>query len=324
MGYKKLYIIGNGFDRHHKIESAYSDFKKWLEINQKEYNALCLIINYFHVDSEFWYDFENNLSKFNVVDFTEIETKKYYPDFLSEYFAREIDNAFYQSRLDFEQIYKEIQLAFHNWICDLNQPENQKRIDITIKDSYFINFNYTKTLENLYQVPMSKIWHIHGCIDTDETFVLGHGNRVSTDIALGILPELPSNCETIEQIEKFYQNNYDSILVDVAEHIVYCVNTILRKNVDGIIADNFYLFEDLKNLEEIHIYGWSFSSVDIPYLKEIINRNDISKLKWIISWFNVEDKKKVMDFLKSYNINPLLINFVRLIDLVIDTQKKLF
>ena len=94
-------------------------------------------------------------------------------------------------------------------------------------------------------------------------------NRVSTDIALGILPELPSNCETIEQIEKFYQDNYDSILVDVAEHIVYCVNTILRKNVDGIIADNFYLFEDLKNLEEIHIYGWSFSSVDIPYLKEI-------------------------------------------------------
>ena len=137
-----------------------------------------------------------------------------------------------------------------------------------------------------------------------------------------VTPELLK--EDYSKIEKFYQDNYDSILVDVAEHIVYCVNTILRKNVDGIIADNFYLFEDLKNLEEIHIYGWSFSSVDIPYLKEIINRNDISKLKWIISWFNAEDKKKVMDFLKSYNINPLLINFVRLIDLVIDTQKKLF
>ena len=140
MRYKKLYIIGNGFDRHHKIESAYSNFKKWLEINQKEYNALYFIINYFHVDSEFWHDFENNLSKFNVVDFVDIEVKKYYPNFLSEYFAREIDNAFYQSRLDFEQIYNEIQLAFHNWICDLNQPENQTKELFSLND-LFSNLN---------------------------------------------------------------------------------------------------------------------------------------------------------------------------------------
>ena len=64
MGYKKLYIIGNGFDIHHKINSAYSDFKNWLEINHKKYNALYLIENYFYIDSEFWHDFENNLSKF--------------------------------------------------------------------------------------------------------------------------------------------------------------------------------------------------------------------------------------------------------------------
>lgn len=82
----------------------------------------------------------------------------------------------------------------------------------------------------------------------------------------------------------------------------------LIKDVEGIIANNFYTFERLCNLEEIHIYGWAFSCVDIPYLIEIIKRNDTSKLKWFISWFNEKDKENAISFLDTYNIDSSLIN----------------
>lgn len=316
MSIKRLYIIGNGFDRHHSIKSSYNNFKDWLIEHQYEYNALYLIENHFHVDSEFWSDFENNLSKFNVAEFSEMEAREYYPDLSSEHYSREIDAAAYQSGLDFERITSEIQIAFQNWIQDLNLPDSKQKITINKKDSYFINFNYTKTLEDLYRIPSSHICHIHGCVDSDDKFILGHGNTISHDIALSAYLDIPDNCETQEQIEAFYQENYDPIYDDVVETTVHKVNTLLRKDVEGIITNNFYTFERLCNLEEIHIYGWAFSNVDIPYLIEVIKRNDKSKLKWIISWFNEKDKEKATNFLNSYNIDPTLITFVRLPELM--------
>ena len=38
---KHLYIIGNGFDIHHKIDSRYSDFKNWLSTTESP--VLCTI-----------------------------------------------------------------------------------------------------------------------------------------------------------------------------------------------------------------------------------------------------------------------------------------
>ena len=29
-----LYIIGNGFDKHHDIPSGYQDYRRWLEDNE--------------------------------------------------------------------------------------------------------------------------------------------------------------------------------------------------------------------------------------------------------------------------------------------------
>ena len=32
---KHLYILGNGFDKHHDIPSGYQDYRKWLEDNER-------------------------------------------------------------------------------------------------------------------------------------------------------------------------------------------------------------------------------------------------------------------------------------------------
>lgn len=40
--FKHLYIIGNGFDIHHSINSSYSNYRNWLEENEPDiYSQLC-------------------------------------------------------------------------------------------------------------------------------------------------------------------------------------------------------------------------------------------------------------------------------------------
>ena len=48
---------------------------------------------------------------------------------------------------------------------------------------------------------------------------------------------------------------------------------LLRKNTDAIISKNKAFFTQLReaNISEIYSYGFSFSKVDLPYVKEIIS-----------------------------------------------------
>ena len=73
-----LYIIGNGFDLHHGINSSYFEYRIWLK---KHYEDIYWeIVNTFEVDDEseaykikleerqhpWWKDFENNLGNISL------------------------------------------------------------------------------------------------------------------------------------------------------------------------------------------------------------------------------------------------------------------
>jgi hypothetical protein len=60
---KTFYIVGNGFDLHHGIRSAYKDFGAFVKAHDSE--SYRLIENYFPVDDEFWSDFEAGLADFD-------------------------------------------------------------------------------------------------------------------------------------------------------------------------------------------------------------------------------------------------------------------
>ncbi len=59
----KLYIIGNGFDLHHKIQSSYTDYRTWLESNDPE--TLADINEIFGMpELPWWRNFEESLTVF--------------------------------------------------------------------------------------------------------------------------------------------------------------------------------------------------------------------------------------------------------------------
>lgn len=327
MKYKRLYIIGNGFDLHHGIKSGYSEFRDFLKESPDKFTALNIIGDYYNgCDDEFWSDFENNLSKFDVVKYIEEKTIEYYPDLSAENFAREVEDASFNTEKDFENLSLEIKNAFHDWIYTLNSPNCNMKIYIKRNDSFFINFNYTKTLEDLYNIPSNIISHIHGCVDIDENFIIGHGDKISeNDITDNITDDLPDDYVTIEDIEQYYENQYDPIEDNIKNVTIDCVNTFFKKDVNGIIRSNYHIFEHIAELEEICIYGWSFSSVDLPYLMHIIDINrDLYRIKWEISYHREDDKKNAMRFLKEYNISESQISFVKLNELLCYVQPPLF
>lgn len=320
MIYKKLYVIGNGFDMHHDVKSGYNDFRIWLQENGNKYNADYLIKLFFPSDAEFWKDFEKDLSKFDITMFSENTAFENYPDISSGQYTRGMDKTAYQSENDFYRLVEEIRIAFHDWISGLNHPNPYKCILMDKSDAFFINFNYTKTLESLYGIPIERILHIHGCVGLDEELIFGHGSVVGEPIK-----DIPDDCDTSEKIQEYYSTNYDPVLDDVTQVTVNCVNTYLRKDVKGVIEKYSSDFSNLEQIEQIYIYGWSFSQIDIPYLEEIIKKNkNIHKVKWIVSTHEETDRENANMFFNSHDIDMTSVDFVTLDDLTDKRQLSLF
>ena len=80
--FKKLYIIGNGFDLHHRIPSSYSNFGAFLKKRDPE--TASLVETYFATDDDFWFEFESRLADFDAHSLIEHAS-----DFLVSYAAEE-------------------------------------------------------------------------------------------------------------------------------------------------------------------------------------------------------------------------------------------
>lgn len=303
---KHLYIIGNGFDIHHEINSKYSDFRYWLDNN---YPLLLESVEevYGYCDSDWWGDFENNMALLNAVEFSGRIAYENEPDLLSEH----CDSTWTDAQIEVENrlnaIYNEIRERFHEWIKQLNNPNNDKKIELTLNDSIFFTFNYTKTLENLYKIPSSNIIHINGCVDENEDFILGHGKSHEYISSKNPKPEFPNPPAelTVEVLEQYYEERAElaeQLHQQLAREAAIDRVASQQKPVKSIIEKNKPFFERVKGVQNIHIYGFSFSEIDMPYIEAIIDVVDIKNTNWDISDYEKENRLKINEFISDHNI----------------------
>lgn len=111
-------------------------------------------------------------------------------------------------------------------------------------DDIFGSFNYTETLERIYEVPDSQVYHIHGDRRRDRDLIVGHGDDESRDFST-------------EHI----------LAADLLEEVI----RNLRKDTDAVIRENRDLWQKIKdaNITEVYSFGFSFNDVDIPYISRI-------------------------------------------------------
>lgn len=273
-----LFIIGNGFDLAHGIQTRYSDFKKFLinkyptiqknrdttfglekymDIRSDELSAELLLYAMDYAAGDEWNDFEAALSNVNFyhklprlttdIHKTDEYVKNYlmYMDILSTIVIRCSD------------LWQDL---FVDWIKNIEiniekgnfKPKHELELLFSDKTIKYITFNYTKTLQKLYNISVVK--HIHNRVG--QKLIFGHGEN-------NCVYEEPNSSYMISS------SDLDNMLGD------------FKKDTTLQLKKYNKFFKNLnQTIDKVYSYGFSYSKVDSVYIKLII-----SKISPNATWF---------------------------------------
>ena len=258
-----LFIIGNGFDSAHKMKTAYWHFIKFLEKKYKDLYHENISEVYIAPDAVTMPDGSEVYMEQDVLEFiysllhetdcgenwSELEAALGYLEY-SAYLENQVDDfkSAYNNEdaaASIKDVTEKVLDYLQEWAMqiEIGKPAIRKRFLKKIQpDDLFLNFNYTKTLEELYGVPAKSVCHIHG-VQGKGQLMFGHGQDDDRKLPLG--------AEKLEFLQR-----------------------ILRKDVNGALAAHNDFFCELENrkVEKIYSYGFDFGNVDLPYIREIMKR----------------------------------------------------
>ena len=172
--FKKLLIVGNGFDLYHGISSSYLQFRDYVQQHDSDvYDTLEKYL-YLQTDDE-WSRFEANLANLDADELLD-NMKKYLGDPSGDS-ASTYHEYQYQVGKVTDNLSDKMQSLFLNWVLQLDILHQSARPKLMLpKNQLYLNFNYTNSLEKLYAIPEKNILYIHGkAKDLNSLIVLGHG-----------------------------------------------------------------------------------------------------------------------------------------------------
>lgn len=269
----KIYIIGNGFDLAHNLQTGYWSFREFL--NKRHSNFLQDFEKHYFIypnDSKeykekmLWKNFEANLANIDediiIDDALSIELYLENGDIgiydtLYNYFSNEYD---YINNLS---------IYLKEWIkgIKINKVDKKTTHINNLEQAYFISFNYTLILEKIYNISSEKIIHIHGSINDEDTDpIIGHTNIEA--------------CNKISERIENSQKTFDEKLQSISQVISDYYHKTLKK-VDVYSHKLYHLFD--KDIDEIIVIGHSLSEVDLYYYK--ILETNFNNVKWTIYYF---------------------------------------
>ncbi|HHU19818.1 MAG TPA: hypothetical protein GXZ58_06295 [Bacilli bacterium] len=296
----KLFVIGNGFDLDHELETGYTDFLNYLK---EDYQRSIFIDNIEKIVAcysyELWSSFEKYLGNLNLdilLESVMAERKA----FNSEFDYEPLDEGHLIDHVISSHITSLHKLDEYvkGWIETINLenvPPKRKYKHIFTKDSFFINFNYTNTLQELYGISHDKVFHIHGDVIDP---IMGHGqDNHEQDFPTFETNDIGINefgSAIVSQVSEFYNNSRKD------------THFFCRKMND---------FIDYINIEinEVCIIGHSLGEVDAVYFRELSYH--YQDIPWTIySRYSDQkginkDKIQKLELLRQIN-NQLHINVV--------------
>ena len=283
---KKLFIIGNGFDRAHGLQTSYEDFHQYLKATYPNANEeddqfpevfqtpdggvacddieavgfIMRLITQAEPKSELWSALEESLG---VLDFSEVF------DWLPEQMDEEGDVDMWDTTYQNEDVASDLSVVmeklsdyFTNWIntIDLSEVQQIAALGNLIEpEDVFLNFNYTETLESVYRVKDENVCHIHG--KCGEKLILGHG---------------------IDETEAAYNRNMG--LYTGAENTLSEIHYMLKKDTDKVMTRHEYFFNSLNSeIKCIYSHGFSFGEVDLSYITKICESLPTENITWFLN-----------------------------------------
>lgn len=299
----QLNIIGNGFDLYHGLPSSYYFFGCYLIKNDSEfYEEIGKMYNFkfrkmvgpliahdyeYVVEDIFWRDFENHLGEVN---------EDFIVDTHEDDLNLENDDPIH-IEMNEDMIAESLKQSFVHWVKDtLNQDENYELIVNSMNeatnliefgcDDYFLVFNYTHTLQKIYNILDERIHYVHGeCSgNNDDELIIGHGNDFR-------IKEIETDINRFEEEYDYTQTSRNRI------DEFYCLLKFLkriRKDVDICLTSCNWFYRDIdKDIDIVKVFGMSLGDVDIPYLKQI--REKWPNANWQFSYYSEKDRTRIIE-----------------------------
>lgn len=289
----RLYVIGNGFDLHHGLKSHYRDFKTYLQ--DKGTNDLIENLEKYFGGDSLWSDFEETLANLDTEQIID-ECSNYLVSYSAEGWSEAYHHDYqYEVQKRIDLITEELKKNFTEWIFQLKMPPDSadKKIELKV-ESLFINFNYTETLEKLYNVSSKNILYIHNkAVNNNSTLILGHSRD-------------PKLNQTLEEL---YNDEDSDVRVREGNRILDLYFEKTYKSTQKIIEDNKPFFDTTKEVKEIYVLGHSLSKVDITYFEELIKQIDTTTVKWKISIYSRKELVHHSEVMEKLGIDIDLIEF---------------
>ncbi len=319
----KLYIIGNGFDRYHGLDTKYQSFGFFLKRNNSELYEL--LINYFGLpdideanatdhNNPLWSTFEAALAE---LDWETVlsDNSDYLPNIADDDF-RERDR--YAMQIEMEGIVANLTSkmveSFAAFIREVQFPASIDDRLVIDPNSHFFQFNYTDTLERCYKVKHGRILYIHKSIHDKEHLVLGHG--VNPD-QFKEKKKVPPPDLSEDDLSRWYEqmaDDYDYSW-EIAKQELLEYFTASHKNTARLINENTAFFSAISVVTEVIILGHSLSDVDLPYFRHIYESIVNKDIPWTVTYYSDAEADTFFGKLIDLGIDPNLINLVKMADL---------
>ncbi|MGL5349627.1 MAG: AbiH family protein [Cetobacterium sp.] len=316
-----LFVIGNGFDRAHKLKTSYLDFKEYIEKNDPQFFEYFYSLHMYSFDRVYentlmtepindeyeslWMSIEDNMKNVNedLILNTDLELGLEYDD---PYSDDSFNTAYDYLASYIKNIPEKLFENLNSWIKSIdikNTPKKTKYIEDDFED-IFLTFNYTRVLEEVYKIESSEICHIHG--EVGDELIMGHLNqRRSTELTEeknrerdSFFEKIEENSDSMSQEEyeiameefSYRENDFDYKIEQLKYQFLidYYDETVKAPKIH--IQNNQHFFNQVCKVKNIYVVGHSLGEVDMPYFKEILRRVD-KDTKWNIFYYRDSERK---------------------------------
>jgi hypothetical protein len=285
----RFFIIGNGFDLSHKLPTNFDpDFKEIAIKNESDPSFWDL----YQSEGDMWSDFENLLAKPNFNKLEEIFTP-YFPDYISDH-ERDRTSIIIQSEISAQLNESLIEFAeTAEWQLEGTQV-NEKYKELFCKDDLFLSFNYTHTLEKLYDINPQNVLHIHGELGKSE-LILGYPDGFFSPEKYFYDPTGNDRNSTLIDINKYIDTIEDYYLRTAYSSLYEKIKAFKKvpqiSKLEGFVKDVL--------IDEIFVIGHSYK-IDSPYFENLINR--FPNAKWHLYYHKDDDTKNLNILIEKIGI----------------------
>jgi len=244
---------------------------------------------------DIWSDFENLLG---CPDFNSLEEifQSYAPDYSSD---RETDR---DGIIGQAKSSGNLQDALREFVTNaewaLNNIQKQSFFENLLNSNgYYITFNYTHTLESLYNIPQQHILHIHG--EAGKSHLdLGYPKGNFTPEKYCYDARGKGRCPYVETKIENYVNSIEDYYVRAAyEELIDKCKSFYKESRINLLKD--FLYTNQCEIGNIIVYGHS-CAIDFEYFNYLNAR--YANANWTFYAVNEDQESSVLQLIKRYSI----------------------